>query len=114
MAEKDLNILVQKLQLQLSPAALLEKVQNQIYKDFERSGIPDFELKNADPTHWNEEIQVLLKKLSSSELSHLLYLIDVPEIILIQTNTSEDGLFHLADAILHRELLKVFYQLQYK
>lgn len=114
MAEKDLNTLVQKLQLQLSPAALLEKVQNQIHKDFERSGIPDFELKNADPTRWNEEIQVLLKKLSSGELSHLLYLIDVPEIILIQANTSENRLFHLADAILHRELLKVFYQIQYK
>ncbi len=113
MAEKDLNTLVQKLQLQLSPAELLKKVQNQIHKDFERSGIRDFELKNANPTHWNEEIQVLLKKLSSNELSHLLYLIDVPEIILIQTNSSEDRLFYLADAILHRELLKVFYQIQY-
>ncbi|WP_300663786.1 hypothetical protein [Fluviicola sp.] len=114
MAEKDLNTLVRKLQLQLSPAVLLEKVQNQIYKDFERSGIRDFELKNTNPTLWNEEIQAFLKKLSSNELSHLLYLIDVPEIILIQTNTSEDRLFHLADAILHRELMKVFYQMQYK
>lgn len=114
MAEKDFNTLVRKLQLQLSPAALLEKIQQQIYKDFERSGIRDFELKSTDPTLWNEEIQVLLKKLSSSELSHLLYLIDVPEIILIQTSTSEDRLFHLADAILHRELLKVFYQIQYR
>lgn len=113
MAEKDLNTLVQKLQLQLSPAELLKKVQNQIHKDFERSGISDFELKNADPTHWNEEIQTLLKTLSSNELSHLLYLIDVPEIILIQTSSSEDRLFYLADAILHRELLKVFYQIQY-
>ncbi len=114
MAEKDLNTLVRKLQLQLSPAELLEKVQNQVYKDFERSGIRDFKLKNADPTLWNEEIQALLKKLSSGELSHLLYLIDVPEIILIQANTSENSLFHLADAILHRELLKVFYQVQYR
>lgn len=113
MAEKDLNILVRKLQLQLSPAALLEKVQNQILKDFERSGISGFELKSADPTCWNEEIQALLKKLSSGELSHLLYLIDVPEIILIQANISENRLFHLADAILHRELLKIFYQIQY-
>ncbi len=114
MAEKDLNTLVRKLQLQLSPAELLEKVQNQVHKDFERSGIADFKLKSADPTLWNEEIQELLKKCSSGELSHLLYLIDVPEIILIQASTSEDRLFHLADAILHRELLKVFYQVQYK
>ena len=114
MAEKDFNTLVRKLQLQLSPAALLEKIQQQIYKDFERSGIRDFELKSTDPTLWNEEIQALLTKLSSNELSHLLYLIDVPEIILVQTSTSEGRLFHLADAILHRELLKVFYQIQYR
>lgn len=113
MEEKDLNALVRKLQLQLSQAELLEKIQNQIHKDFERSGIPGFKLNNPDPASWNTEIQALLKQLSSNELGHLLYLIDVPETIVIHTNSSEDRFFYLADAILHRELLKVFYQIRY-
>lgn len=113
MEEKDLNALVRKLQLELSQPELLEKIQRQIHKDFERSGVPDFKLIDPDPTAWNAQIQAFLKQLNSGELSHLLYLIDVPEILLIQAETSEDRLFHLADAILHRELLKVFYQLRY-
>lgn len=113
MEEKDLNALVRKLQLQLSQSELLEKIQRQIHRDFERSGMPDFQLINPDPTSWNAQIQEFLKQLSSGELSHLLYLIDVPETIVIQTNTSEDRLFYLANAILHRELLKVFYQIRY-
>ncbi|MDR0802638.1 hypothetical protein [Fluviicola sp.] len=114
MKEKDLNALIRKLQLQLSQSELLEKIQNQIHKDFERSGLPGFKLNNPNPASWNAQIQAFLKQLNSGELSHLLYLIDVPEIILIQTDTSEDRLFYLSNAILHRELLKVFYQIRYK
>ena len=68
MEEKDLNTLVQKLQLQLSQKELLEKMQNQIQKDFLRSGVGGFELKSPDPAHWNGEIQTMLKKLSENEL----------------------------------------------
>lgn len=114
MDEKDLNALVQKLQLQLSQSELLEKLQTQIRKDFQRSGISDFELKSADPVHWNEEIRIILKQLSESELQHLLYLIDIPELILKQTITHENRLFYLSNAILHRELMKVLYQIKYK
>ncbi|MNK00359.1 hypothetical protein D3C87_181430 [compost metagenome] len=114
MEEKDLNALVRKLQLRLSQRKLLEKLQIQLHKDFQRSGIGDFELKSTDPSAWNEEIQCILQKLSETELQHLLYLIDIPELILRQTQDQEDRLFYLSNAILHRELLKVFYQIQYK
>lgn len=114
MDEKDLNALVQKLQLRLSQRKLLEKLQVQIHKDFQRSGIGDFELNKPDPAEWNEEIQTILKQLSETELKHLLYLIDIPELILTQTTNHEDRLFYLSNAILHRELMKVFYQIQYK
>ena len=114
MDEKDLNALVQKLQLRLSQRKLLEKLQAQIHKDFQRSGIGDFEIINSDPAEWNEEIQTILKQLSETELQHLLYLIDIPELILTQTTNHEDRLFYLSNAILHRELMKVFYQIQYK
>lgn len=114
MDEKDLNALVLKLQLQLSQSELLEKLQAQVRKDFQRSGISDFELKSTDPIHWNEEIRIILKQLSESELQHLLYLIDIPELILKQTITHENRLFYLSNAILHRELMKVFYQIKYK
>ncbi|MDF3028396.1 MAG: hypothetical protein K0S23_2703 [Fluviicola sp.] len=114
MEEKDLNALVQKLQLRLSQRKLLEKLQAQILKDFQRSGISHFELKSTDPIHWNEEIQVILKQLSENELQHLLYLIDIPELILSQTANHENRLFYLSNAILHRELMKVFYQIQFK
>lgn len=114
MDEKDLNELVQKLQLQLSQSELLEKVQIQVQKDFQRSGISDFELKNTDPNYWNEEIQFMLRKLSENELLHLLYLIDIPERIIIETANNENRLFYLSNAILHRELMKIFYQIQFK
>lgn len=114
MEEKDLNALVRKLQLRLSQRKLLEKLQTQIHKDFQRSGIGEFELKSPDPAAWNEEIRAVLQKLSESELQHLLYLIDIPELILVQTNDQENRLFYLSNAILHRELMKVFYQIQYK
>ncbi len=114
MEEKDLNALVRKLQLRLSQRKLLEKLQTQLYKDFQRSGIGDFELRSTDPAEWNEEIQTVLQKLSESELQHLLYLIDIPELILKQTSDHENRLFYLSNAILHRELMKVFYQIQYK
>jgi len=114
MEEKDLHALVQKLQLRLSQRKLLEKLQTQIQKDFQRSGISHFELKSSDPADWNEEIRSVLKQLSETELQHLLYLVDIPELILIQTNQHENRLFYLSNAILHRELMKVFYQIQYK
>lgn len=114
MEEKDLNALVQKLQLRLSQRKLLEKLQAQIHKDFQRSGIAEFELTNPDPAQWNEEIRLVLQQLSENELQHLLYLIDIPELIIKETNTHENRLFYLSNAILHRELLKVFYQIQYK
>nr|WP_294860972.1 hypothetical protein [uncultured Fluviicola sp.] len=114
MEEKDLNALVQKLQLRLSQRKLLEKLQAQIHKDFQRSGISEFELKSTDPVEWNEEIQTILRQLTETELQHLLYLIDIPELILRQTNDHENRLFYLSNAILHRELMKVFYQIQFK
>lgn len=114
MEEKDLNELVQKLQLQLNQSELLEKLQTQVQKDFQRAGISDFELKSSNPVHWNEEIQIILKQRSESEVQHLLYLIDIPELILTQTITHENRLFYLSNAILQRELMKVFYQIQYK
>lgn len=114
MEEKDLNALVRKLQLRLSQRKLLEKLQTQVHKDFQRSGIGEFELKSTDPASWNEEIQAVLQKLSENELQHLLYLIDIPELIMTQTFNHENRLFYLSNAILHRELMKVFYQIQYK
>jgi hypothetical protein len=114
MEEKDLNALVQKLQLRLSQRKLLEKLQAQIHKDFQRSGIGEFQLASTDPADWNEEIRVVLQELSENELQHLLYLIDIPELILRETFEHENRLFYLSNAILHRELLKVFFQIQYK
>lgn len=114
MEEKDLNALVRKLQLRLSQRKLLEKLQTQIHKDFQRSGISDFELESTDPTAWNKEIRVVLQKLTENELQHLLYLIDIPELIMTQTFDHENRLFYLSNAILHRELMKVYYQIQYK
>ncbi|TSJ46612.1 hypothetical protein FO442_05485 [Fluviicola chungangensis] len=114
MEEKDLHALVHKLQLRLSQRKLLEKLQAQIHKDFQRSGIGEFELRSSDPARWNEEIRHMLKQLSENELQHLLYLIDIPELIIRETSAHENRLFYLSNAILHRELLKVFYQIQYK
>jgi hypothetical protein len=113
MDEKDFIALVEKLEIQLSQTELLEKIQQQIRKDFLRSGISSFELISTNPRDWNSEIQLILKKLSESELHHLLYLIDIPELILAQTNNHENRLFYLSNAILHRELMKVYYQIQF-
>jgi hypothetical protein len=114
MEEKDLHALVQKLQLRLSQRKLLEKLQNQVQKDFHRAGISDFALKSADPADWNAEIRLILNRLSETELLHLLYLIDIPERIIVETSNNEDRLFYLSNAILHRELMKIFYQIQFK
>ncbi len=114
MEEKDLNALVRKLQMRLSQRKLLEKLQAQIHKDFQRSGVGEFQLISTDPADWNEEIRLVLQKLSENELQHLLYLIDIPELILKETFEHENRLFYLSNAILHRELMKVFFQIQYK
>lgn len=114
MEEKDLNALVRKLQMRLSQRKLLEKLQAQIHKDFQRSGVGEFQLISTDPADWNEEIRIVLQKLSENELQHLLYLIDIPELILRETFEHENRLFYLSNAILHRELMKVFFQIQYK
>ena len=116
MEEKDLDFqtIIRKLHVQLSDDEIYKQIQAQLVKDFQRSGINDFNLTSCIPSEWNVEIQNTLQKLQSFELQQLLYIVDIPERILFQTRESEHELFYLSNAILQRELMKVYYQNQFK
>ena len=116
MEEKDLDFqtIIRELNVQLSEVEIFKQIKAQLIRDFQRSGINDFKLSSPIPSEWNAEIQNILKKLQPVELQQLLYIVDIPERILFQSQESEHEFFYLSNAILQRELLKVYYQNQFK
>lgn len=96
-----------------SPELVIERIHRQLQHDFERVGIP-FELdKKSNPKEWIQYISTVLLTLDNHQLPQLLYLIDVPESLTRILLSAQDNYHQLAEAILYRELTKVYFKIQY-
>lgn len=103
----------QQLVLRYPVETLLAKVRGQLFSDLERSGCIVPEIPEKEPLHWITAIAVVLRKLTPEQLSTLLYLIDLPEKWHQQLVLADTYFTQLAEAILYRELLKVYYKLHF-
>lgn len=93
-----------------SQEVVLEQLFQQLKKDFERVGIQlNFTIAN-DPKKWIADISTCLKSIDDQQMNQLLYLIDLPEIWSKNMQSSNDPFDNLAEGILYRELVKVYYR----
>lgn len=90
---------------------LIPLLRKQLTKDLERTGIVCNILFQRETTVWQSELSHLLSGQTTSVKSQLCYLIDVPE-NLFSTHLENNEL--LAELILYRELVKIYYQLSYR
>lgn len=97
-----------------STEVVLEQLFLQLSKDFERVGIPlNFELPN-EPNQWIPQLSKLLSKIDDQQMNHLLYIIDLPEKWSLNMKNTNNANDQLAEGILYRELVKIYYRLQYQ
>lgn len=93
---------------------VLAKLKLQLEKDFEKAGL-NLELShNSAPNDYIQAVQICINQLSSSVLQQVLYLIDLPEPIYLATLNLNDQYQKLAETIVYREFVKVYYQLHYQ
>lgn len=114
MVEKEIQQILGQIQQKISETALLERLIRQINKDFLRAGFQPVELNSLHPDEWIKQLKLALDKLKSNELNHVLYIIDIPETLYWELAPQEGGNLLLAKVILHRELMKVYYQINYQ
>lgn len=103
----------QQLVLRYPVETLLAKVRDQLFSDLERSGCQLPELPEKEPLFWVPAIASILRSLTSEQLNALLYLIDLPEKWHHNLTHSDAYFDQLSEALLYRELVKVYYKLHY-
>lgn len=103
----------QQLVLRYPVETVLEKVREQLCADLERSGCALPDLPENEPLLWIPELAAILRKLTAEELHALLYLIDLPEKWHVNLTFSAAYFEELSEALLYRELAKVYYKLHY-
>jgi hypothetical protein len=97
-----------------STEVVLEQLFLQLTKDFERVGLYlDFQL-DKEPRLWIPQVSQLLSKLEDYQLNQLLYIIDLPEKWSSNMKNSSNVNDQLAEGILYRELVKIYYRLNFK
>ena len=92
---------------------LVELVHRQLSTDFERAGHPLSLDVALAPGLWAGKIHEALKAESSETVAQLVYLIDLPETLVLEMHRDPNYLEQLAEAILYRELVKVYYKITY-
>lgn len=103
----------QQLVLRYPIETVLAKVRDQLFNDLERSGCALPELPEKEPLYWIPALATSLRSLSSEELNALLYLVDLPEKWHQHLILSDAYFDQLSEALLYRELVKVYYKLHY-
>lgn len=103
----------QQLVVRYPLETVLQKIREQLCADLERSGCTIPGLPEKEPVLWIPELATLLRKLTTEELHALLYLIDLPEKWHANLTFSEAYYEELSEALLYRELTKVYYKLYY-
>jgi hypothetical protein len=92
---------------------VIQKVFEQLKKDFNRCNIELRVNPQSNPNSWTIQLTTILHQLSDNELAHLLYLIDVPETLSNLLRANDTHLEQLSAAIIYRELVKVHSKLSY-
>jgi hypothetical protein len=114
MEVKDLPTLYNRIQLQISKRKLVELLQEQLDRDFTRANMECFKLNTDVLDNAIFELSQRLNQLNQQDLTHLLYIADIPETQFTALNNTAENSMDLAKTFLFRELLKVFYRLQFK
>jgi hypothetical protein len=92
---------------------LIDLVYLQLTTDFQRAGCPVVFDSSLDPRLWNEALFNALKQQSPQVIQQLFYIIDLPETLIRTIQPAENYLHQLADAIIYRELVKIYYKISY-
>lgn len=93
---------------------LIQKVGTQLNRDFERAGIPLSLASGTHPSAYIEAVSSLIHTLSEPEIRKLVYLIDIPEKLTATLQSTPEYYGQLAEIIVYREFVKVYYQLTYQ
>lgn len=101
------------LSLQLSNELIIQKLHEQLTKDFDRIGKPFAAIDKEDPSEWIPLLATVISLLTAEELNQLLYVIDLPENWSKQLSEDVAAFHLLAEAILYRELTKIYFKIQY-
>lgn len=108
---------IKELELALSekyPTELiLSKLKQQLNFDFSKAGFQLNLDEHTSPVGIVTEVRTILNTLPSNSLQQLLYLIDLPEKVYILTLNLNDHHQKLAESIVYREFVKVYYKLQF-
>lgn len=94
-------------------AVLIPMVYGQLLRDFQRAGCTVPFSENFPTENWVSAIAELLAQQSSTTLRQLIYLVDLPESLTRLVLDSENPYSLLAEKILHRELVKIYFKLNY-
>ncbi len=106
-------VLWETLSVQLSNEIVIQKLHEQLAKDFDRIGKPFAAIDKEAPSDWIVLLAKVLSKLTTEELNQLLYVIDLPENWSRQLTAERDDYQGLAEAILYRELTKIYFKIQF-
>lgn len=106
-------VLWETLSVQLSNEIVIQKLHEQLAKDFDRIGKPFAAIDKEAPNDWIILLAKVISLLSTEELNQLLYVIDLPENWSKQLNKDAAAFHLLAEAILYRELTKIYFKIQY-
>ncbi|HLP57074.1 MAG TPA: hypothetical protein VK151_18690 [Fluviicola sp.] len=103
----------QELRLRISEEELVAAVYRQLKSDIERSGSTIPFAPDLPPDSWKNALAHWLPGLSAGELHSYLYLVDLPEKLLNLLTGSDRFFEQLADSIIYREMVKVYYRINY-
>lgn len=106
-------VLWETLSVQLSNEIVVQKLYEQLAKDFDQIGKPFAAIDNEAPNEWIDLLAKVLSKLTAEEMNQLLYVIDLPENWSRQLTAGRTDFLELAEAILYRELTKIYFKIQY-
>jgi hypothetical protein len=92
---------------------LIAMVHRQLNSDFQRAGCPMVFDETMDPRVWSDALFELLRNQPEHVVRQLYYIIDLPETLIRTIQPADNYLHQLADAIIYRELVKVYYKITY-
>jgi hypothetical protein len=92
---------------------LIMTVYRQLSIDFNRAGLEIPFESTTPPQEWNFSIASYLTAQPQQSVDQLLYLIDLPEKLTMAIRMSDCYFTQLSDAILYREMVKVYYKISY-
>jgi hypothetical protein len=96
-----------------SVEVVIDRIYRQLRHDFKRVGIPFKIDAKSNPKEWIYQVAETLLRMDHHQLPQLLYLIDLPESLSNTLLSANDNYAQLSEAIIYRELIKVYFKIQY-